>query len=156
MTSSLTEAVDIKAPVAVSWSLWKDVERWPSFLSHVKHVERIDASLFAWQVSLPGADKSFVAELTEVVPEDRIAWRTSEGVHHAGVVTFQRLGDAESRVTLRIEYDPKGFVENLGALTHLDSTLANYDLGEFRRMAEHEATLRADPAAGPGSGTATP
>lgn len=156
MTSSLTEAVDIKAPVAVSWSLWKDVERWPSFLSHVKHVERIDASLFAWQVSLPGADKSFVAELTEVVPEDRIAWRTSEGVHHAGVVTFQRLGDAESRVTLRIEYDPKGFVENLGALTHLDSTLANYDLGEFRRMAEHEATLRADPAAGPGSGAATP
>ncbi|WP_381803236.1 SRPBCC family protein [Streptomyces niveus] len=141
MTSSLIEAVDIKAPVAVSWSLWKDVERWPSFLSHVKHVERIDASLFAWQVSLPGADKSFVAELTEVVPEDRIAWRTSEGVHHAGVVTFHRLGDAESRVTLQVEYDPKGFVEHLGALTSLDSTLASYDLGEFRRMAEHEATL---------------
>ncbi|MCI3224118.1 SRPBCC family protein [Streptomyces sp. NP-1717] len=141
MTTSLIEAVDIKAPVAVSWSLWKDVERWPSFLSHVKHVERIDASLFAWQVSLPGADKGFVAELTEVVPEDRIAWRTSEGVHHAGVVTFHRLGDAESRVTLQIEYDPKGFVEHLGALTNLDSTLAGYDLGEFRRMAEHEATL---------------
>ncbi|MFC8830539.1 SRPBCC family protein [Streptomyces sp. NPDC057137] len=141
MTSSLIEAVDIKAPVSVSWSLWQDVERWPSFLSHVKHVERIDDSLFAWQVSLPGADKSFVAELTEVVPEDRIAWRTSEGVHHAGVVTFHRLSDTESRVTLQIEYDPKGFVEHLGALTNLDSTLANYDLGEFRRMAEHEAAL---------------
>ncbi|MEU9414419.1 SRPBCC family protein [Streptomyces sp. NPDC051000] len=139
MASSLLEAVDIKAPVAVSWALWKDVERWPSFLSHVKHVERVDSRTFVWQVSLPGADKSFVAELTEVIPQERIAWRTTEGVHHAGVVTFHRLSETESRVTLQIEYDPKGFVEHLGALTNLDSTLANYDLGEFQRMAEQQA-----------------
>ncbi|MFJ6797071.1 SRPBCC family protein [Streptomyces sp. NPDC091268] len=139
MTSSLLEAVDIKAPVSVSWALWQDVERWPSFLSHVQHVERIDGTTFAWQVALPGADKQFVAELTEVIPEERIAWRTSQGVHHAGVVTFHRLSDTESRVTLQIEYDPKGFIEHLGALTNLDSVLANYDLGEFQTMAEHEA-----------------
>ncbi|WP_053640378.1 MULTISPECIES: SRPBCC family protein [unclassified Streptomyces] len=142
MASSLLEALDIKAPVAVSWSLWADVERWPTFLSHVKRVDRIDAGTFAWQVSLPGADKAFVAELTEVVPQERIAWRTTEGVHHAGVVTFHRLSDTESRVTLQIEYEPKGFVEHLGALTNLDATLANYDLGEFQRMAEHEAGHR--------------
>uniref|UniRef100_UPI0034DFBB57 SRPBCC family protein n=1 Tax=Streptomyces flavofungini TaxID=68200 RepID=UPI0034DFBB57 len=136
MSSSLLEAVDIKAPVSVSWSLWSDVERWPTFLSHVKHVQRIDETTFAWQVSLPTADKEFVAELTEVIPEERIAWRTTEGVHHAGVVTFHHLSPTESRVTLQIEYDPQGFVEHLGALTNLDKTLANYDLGEFQRMAE--------------------
>ncbi|MER5807889.1 SRPBCC family protein [Streptomyces sp. NPDC002033] len=140
MASSLLEAVDIKAPVAVSWALWQDVERWPAFLSHVKHVDRIDASTFAWQVALPGADKGFVAELVEVVPQERIAWRTIEGVHHAGVVTFHRLSDTESRVTLQIEYEPQGFIEHLGALTNLDSTLANYDLGEFQRVAEAEAS----------------
>ncbi|QEV20252.1 SRPBCC family protein [Streptomyces alboniger] len=136
MASSLLEAVDIKAPVAVSWALWENVERWPSFLSHVKHVQRIDGKTFAWQVALPGADKSFVAELTEVVPQDRIAWHTTEGVHHAGVVTFHHLSATESRVTLQIEYDPQGFIEHLGALTNLDATLANYDLGEFKKMAE--------------------
>ncbi|MGV9879884.1 SRPBCC family protein [Streptomyces sp. NPDC003006] len=140
MASSLLEAVDIKAPVAVSWTLWENVERWPTFLSHVKHVKRIDETTFAWQVSLPGADKSFVAELTEVIPQERIAWRTTEGVHHAGVVTFHRLSDTESRVTLQIEYDPQGFIEHLGALTNLDATLANYDLGEFQRMAERAAS----------------
>ncbi|KPC67345.1 cyclase, partial [Streptomyces sp. NRRL F-6602] len=76
---------------------------------------------------------------TEVVPEDRIAWRTTEGVHHAGVVTFHRLNAMESRVTLQIEYEPEGFLEHLGALTNLDATLANYDLGEFQRLAEQEA-----------------
>ncbi|MFF0158071.1 SRPBCC family protein [Streptomyces sp. NPDC005263] len=140
MSASLVETVDLKAPVAVAWALWSDVNRWPSFLSHVRRVERLDDRRFAWQLQLPGADKSFVAELTEVVPEDRIAWHTVEGVDHAGVVTFHRLSDTTSRVTLQIEYDPKGFVEHLGALTNLDSTLANYDLGEFQKLAETAAT----------------
>ncbi|GAA5707622.1 hypothetical protein Save01_08491 [Streptomyces avermitilis] len=139
VSASLVETVDIEAPVAVTWALWSDVSRWPSFLSHVRLVEPLDERRFAWQLSLPGADKNFVAELTEVIPGDRIAWQTTEGVHHAGVVTFHRLSDTSSRVTLQIEYDPKGFVEHIGALTNLDSTLANYDLGEFQKLAETAA-----------------
>ncbi|MFI5756978.1 SRPBCC family protein [Streptomyces sp. NPDC051569] len=142
MSSSLLETVDIDAPVAVSWDLWSDVTRWPAFLSHVQRVDPIDERRFAWQLSLPGAEKHFVAELTEVIPQDRIAWRTTEGVHHAGVVTFHRLSDTTSRVALQIAYDPQGFVEHLGALTNLDSTLANYDLGEFQRLAEKTAAAR--------------
>ncbi|MET7441623.1 SRPBCC family protein [Streptomyces sp. NPDC004082] len=139
MSASLVETVDIEAPVAVTWALWSDVTRWPSFLSHVRIVEPLDERRFAWQLSLPGADKNFVAELTEVIPEERIAWRTTEGVHHAGVVTFHRLSETSSRVALQIEYDPKGFVEHIGALTNLDSALANYDLGEFQKLAETAA-----------------
>ncbi|MFC8130656.1 SRPBCC family protein [Streptomyces sp. NPDC057302] len=139
MSASLLESVDLKAPVSVAWELWSDVTRWPSFLSHVRLVEPMDGRRFAWQLELPGVEKNFVAELTEVVPENRIAWRTVEGVTHAGVVTFHRLSDTTSRVTLQIEYDPKGFVEHLGALTNLDSTLANYDLGEFQKLAEKTA-----------------
>ncbi|MGW6057368.1 SRPBCC family protein [Streptomyces sp. NPDC055189] len=139
MSASLLESVDIKAPVSVAWELWSDVTRWPSFLSHVRLVEPMDERRFAWQLELPGAEKNFVAELTEVLPGNRIAWHTVEGVDHAGVVTFHRLSDTASRVTLQIEYDPKGFVEHLGALTNLDSTLANYDLGEFQKLAEKTA-----------------
>ncbi|MFF1699482.1 SRPBCC family protein [Streptomyces sp. NPDC058257] len=139
MSASLLESVDVQAPVSVAWELWSDVTRWPSFLSHVRLVEPMGGRRFAWQLELPGAEKNFVAELTEVVPENRIAWHTVEGVDHAGVVTFHRLSDTTSRVTLQIEYDPKGFVEHLGALTNLDSTLANYDLGEFQKLAEKTA-----------------
>ncbi|MEV1026221.1 SRPBCC family protein [Streptomyces sp. NPDC050264] len=142
MSASLLESVDLQAPVSVAWELWSDVSRWPSFLSHVRLVEPMDERRFAWQLELPGAEKNFVAELTEVVPENRIAWHTVEGVEHAGVVTFHRLGATTSRVTLQIEYDPKGFVEHVGALTNLDSTLANYDLGEFQKLAEATAARR--------------
>jgi uncharacterized membrane protein len=139
VSSSLIEAVDVNAPVEVTWALWSDVTRWPEFLSHVQKVARIDDTTFSWWLALPGADKAFTAELTEVIPHERIAWRTTGGVEHAGVVTFHHLGDTTSRVALQIEYNPRGFVEHLGALTNLDSTLANYDLGEFQRTAEKAA-----------------
>lgn len=139
MSSSLVETVDVEAPLAVSWALWSDVTEWPKFLSHVKDVVRIDNRSFSWWLSLPGAEKSFTAEVTELIPQERIAWKTTDGVEHAGVVTFHRLSDTKSRVTLQIEYNPKDFVERLGALTNLDSTLTNYDLGEFKRAAENAA-----------------
>lgn len=139
MSSSLIEAVDLDAPVEIAWDLWKDVTRWPSFLSHVRQVESLGDKRFSWQLDLPGADRDFVAEITELVTMDRIAWKTVEGVQHAGVVTFHRLSDSTSRVTLQIEYEPHGFVERLGALTNLDSALANYDLGKFKKMAEKAA-----------------
>ncbi|MYZ10023.1 cyclase [Streptomyces sp. SID2999] len=139
MSASLAETLDINAPVAIAWGLWSDVTKWPDFLSHIRNVEKLDNRHFTWQLKLPGANKNFTAELTEVIPEDRIAWRTTDGVSHAGVVTFHHLSDTTSRVTLQIKYDPKGFVEHLGALTNLDPTLANYDLGEFQKLAETAA-----------------
>lgn len=139
MASSLLETVDVEAPVQTAWELWNDVERWPEFLSHVEKVARVDDRRFSWWLSLPGADKDFTAELTEVVPGERIAWKTTNGVEHAGVVTFHRLSDTSSRVTLQVSYNPRGFVEHLGALTNLDATLANYDLGQFQQTVERAA-----------------
>lgn len=139
MSSSVAETIDVDAPVAVSWALWSDVTQWPRFLSHVQNVTRIDRLSFSWWLSLPGADKSFTAELTEVVPHERIAWRTVDGVEHAGAVIFHRLEPAGTRVSLRIDYHPRGFVEHLGSVTGLDSVLAHQDLAEFKRAAEELA-----------------
>ncbi|MFF8831212.1 SRPBCC family protein [Streptomyces sp. NPDC015131] len=140
MSSSLVETVDVKAPVSLVWELWSDVTRWPRFLTHVQRVDRLDDGRFTWWLALPGTDKYFTAELTEVVPEQRIAWKVTAGTRHAGVVTFHRLSDTTSRVTLQIEYEPEGLVEHLGALTNLDRTVANYDLGQFQHMAEELAS----------------
>lgn len=52
---------------------------------------------------------------------------------------LHHLNDTTSRVTLQVEYEPDGFVEHCGALTNLDKTLTNYDLGQFRRMAREFA-----------------
>lgn len=52
---------------------------------------------------------------------------------------LHHLTNTTSRVTLQVEYEPDGSVEHFGALTNLDKTLTNYDLGQFRRMAREFA-----------------
>ncbi|CAN5668911.1 SRPBCC family protein [soil metagenome] len=134
--ASIVETVDVEAPVDRAYELWSQVERWPDFLSHVERVAKVDDRRFHWWLRLAGADESFTAELTEVDPGERIAWKTVDGVDHAGVVTFHRLSDTSSRVTLQIEYEPHGFVQHLGALTNLDDVLTGYDLGRFTAEVE--------------------
>lgn len=134
--ASIVETLDIDRPVAHTYAIWADVERWPEFLHHVERVEKTGERTFNWWLKVAGAEKFFEAELTEVVPEDRIAWKTLGGVDHAGVATFHRLSDTTSRVALQIDYEPEGFLEHLGAITNLDHVLANYDLGQFKAVAE--------------------
>lgn len=134
--ASIVETLEVDAPVQSAYALWADVARWPEFLHHVERVERVDEDTFNWWISAPGADEHFTAKLTEVVPDKRIAWKTIDGIEHAGVVDFHYLDDTRSQITLQISYEPAGFVEKLGALLNLDSVLANYDLGQFKTAVE--------------------
>ncbi len=134
--ASIMETIDVEVPVDVAYDLWSRVERWPDFLPHVERVAQVDERTFHWWLRLAGADEGFTAELTEVQPGERIAWKTIDGVEHAGVATFHRLSDTQSRVALQIEYEPKGFLEVLGALTNLDDVLTGYDLGRFKAEVE--------------------
>ena len=43
-----------------------------------------------------------------------MAWTTENGTHQAGVVTFHRIDDDTTRVTLQLDHDPQGFVEKAG------------------------------------------
>jgi uncharacterized membrane protein len=50
----------------------------------------------------------FDAEITRVIPNAMIAWKTLEGspVAHAGVVRFDRETDGRTRVHIRMAYNP--------------------------------------------------
>lgn len=137
--ASIVETLELDAPVESAFALWADVTRWPEFLRHVERVEQVDERTFRWWLDVPGADEHFTAELTEVIADTRIAWKTTGGIDHAGVVDFHRISDGRSQVTFQVDYEPRGFVERLGALLNLDSVLANYDLGQLKTAVEATA-----------------
>ena len=58
--------------------------------------------------------REFDAEVTEQHPDERVAWTTEDGTHQSGVVTFHRIDDDTTRVTLQLDHDPQGFVEKAG------------------------------------------
>ena len=57
-------------------------------------------------------EKIWDAEITEQIPDERIAGRARAGAANAGVVTFHRITDRRTRIMLQL--DPQGVVETVG------------------------------------------
>ena len=76
------------------------------------------------------------ARITEQKPDERIAWRSEDGAHNAGVVTFHRISDGKTEIMLQLEYDPEGVVEKVGDAVGVVSARVKGDLQRFKEFIE--------------------
>ncbi|MFC7583038.1 SRPBCC family protein [Nonomuraea antimicrobica] len=112
------------------------VRELPRFMEGVESVERLGGTRTAWVAEIAGVRREFEAEITERRPDECVAWRSVGGPHHAGTVTFHRIDDDRTRVTLRMEYDPEGFVEAAADWLHLVRMRVVGDLKRFKTFIE--------------------
>jgi uncharacterized membrane protein len=86
------KTIVIDAPVEEVYAFWSLYENFPLFMSRVLEVRsHKNPYQSRWKVSGPaGASVEFDAEVTRVIPNRLIAWRTTKGspISHAGVVRF--------------------------------------------------------------------
>jgi uncharacterized membrane protein len=61
-----------------------------------------------------GKTKEWDAEITEQIPDQKIAWRSVGGVRNEGVVRFERVSDNRARIVLHMDYEPETAVEKIG------------------------------------------
>ena len=135
--SKIQESVDVGVPVSTAYNQWTQFEEFPNFMEGVKHVKQLDDKRLHWKAEIGGKEKEWDAEITEQIPDERIAWRSRQGAKNAGVVTFHRLSDSKSKVMLQMEYDPEGFVENVGDTSGAVSERVLGDLERFKRYIEN-------------------
>ena len=76
------------------------------------------------------------SQITEQIPDERIAWRSVGGVANAGVVTFHHLADHRTRIMLQLEYDPEGVTEKVGDAVGVVSRRVAGDLERFKEFIE--------------------
>jgi uncharacterized membrane protein len=93
---------------------WSQFEEFPKFMEGVQEVKQLDDTHLHWKAQIGGKDKHWNAVVTEQRPDERIAWKSTDGVRNAGVVTVYRLADQKSKVMLQIDYEPESAVENVG------------------------------------------
>jgi uncharacterized membrane protein len=136
MTKRIESSIDVDVPVAVAYGQWTQFETFPQFMKHVESVRQLDDRHLHWKVRLGGSEREFDAEIVEQLPEKRIAWRSTSGAAHAGVVTFHRLHDRKCRVMLQIDYEPEGLMEKVGALTGVTELDVEKDLERFAEFIE--------------------
>jgi uncharacterized membrane protein len=118
----VTESVDVAVPVRTAYNQWTQFEEFPRFMEGVQEVRQMSDTMTHWKTEIAGVKREFDARITEQIPDERVAWTTTEGTRQAGVVTFHRLDDTHSRVTAQMEFEPDGAMEKaadkLGAVSH--------------------------------------
>ncbi len=134
--STLEKSIEVNVPVRTSYNQWTQFEEFPRFMEGVKEVKQLDDTRLHWKAEIAGQEKEWDAEITEQTPDQRIAWTSRGGAINGGVVTFHRLSDVTSKVMLQLEYDPQGFVENVGDALGVASSRVQGDLERFKEFIE--------------------
>lgn len=129
-------SIEVHAPIRQVYDQWTQFEQFPHFMEGVEQVTQLDNKHLHWKASVGGKQQEWDAEITEQLPDQRIAWRSTSGDPNAGVVTFHRLSDDATQVMLQLEYEPRGAVEKTGsALGFLDRQVKS-DLERFKDLIE--------------------
>ena len=134
--SSIEQSIEVQVPVRTAYNQWTQFEDFPHFMEGVKEIRQVDDASLHWTVEIAGQVREFDAKITEQNPDERIAWTTIDGPHQAGVVTFHRLGDDQTKVMLQMEYEPEGIVEKAGDAIGVVKGRVKGDLERFKAFIE--------------------
>src|SRR5678816_1076374 len=83
-------------------------------MKDVLDVRQIDDTHLHWRANIAGKPVEWSSEITTQIPDRRISWRSTSGPPNSGAVTFDRVTDHRTRVTLRMSYRAPGIAEKVG------------------------------------------
>jgi uncharacterized membrane protein/uncharacterized membrane protein YuzA (DUF378 family) len=137
-------SVTVEAPVREVYDTWTQFEEFPSFMSGVERIEQLDDTHLRWHVDVAGRKAAFEAEITEQIPDARIAWASTTEPRHSGAVDFHRLDERVTEVDVLMEVDdtlagdgPTGEV----VVSRLEEVLQG-DLWRFKELVERRPAER--------------
>jgi uncharacterized membrane protein len=134
--SRYEHSIDVNVPVSTAYNQWTQFEEFPKFMEGVEEVKQIDDTRLHWRAEIAGKTEEWYAEISEQTPDQRIAWHSISGAEHSGVVTFHYIDENTTHIMLQIDYNPEGFIENVGdALGIVKSRMAG-DLKRFKEFIE--------------------
>jgi uncharacterized membrane protein len=135
----IQQAVDVAAPIDIVYDQWTQFEDYPKFMHRVQRVEQRDESHVAFHAKVWGINRMWEAEIVEQRPDERIVFKSVNGVQLTGVVTFHDMAERLTRIELNIDVDPDGPIEKIARGARMVKRAARGDLKRFKAYVEmHE------------------
>lgn len=102
-------SIVVDCPVRTVYNQWTQFEEFPRFMEGIEEVRQLDDTHQHWRATIGGKTKEWDAELTEQVPDQRIAWRSLSGTPSVGTVNFISTDDGNrTQLSLEMQYEPQG------------------------------------------------
>jgi uncharacterized membrane protein len=137
---TIEKCIEVDAPITKVYNQWTQFEEFPRFMEGVERVDQLDDSHLHWVAEVGGKKKEWDAEITQQIPDQRIAWRSTGGATNAGVVNFRPKDHDHTVVSLRLSYEPEGMMENIGDAMGVLSRRVEGDLQRFKEFIQRRQT----------------
>jgi len=132
---------DVGVPVSEAYNQWTMLEEFPKFMHRVTsvQVDDDDRTKVKWAEKIWFWKREWEAEITEMIPDERISWRSVSGTKHTGHVTFHPLEDNLTRVIVSLDFNPSGMFEKMASGMRFVKRAAKSDVYRFKAFIEtHE------------------
>ena len=137
---SLEESIEVNAPLHAVYDQWTQFEEFPTFMEGVESVTQVDDAHVHWIAEVAGRRKEWDAEITRQVPDEEIAWVGLGDPDNRGRVTFMDVltedGQPRTKVTMMLDYEPDGAVEQIGDALGLVRRRVQGDMIRFKGFIE--------------------
>ena len=109
------DSIEVDVPIGTAYDHWTRFEEYPRFMQDVEAVRQVDDTHLHWRAKIAGQPVEWDSEITTRIPDRRISWRSTNGPSNSGAVTFDRVAEKRTCITLRMSYRAPGVVEKIGA-----------------------------------------
>lgn len=108
----VTKSITIMKPRAEVYQFWRQLERLPSFMIHLKSVTEVGQTRSHWIAHAPGGtDVEWDAEIIAERATELLSWRSLDGseIRNEGSVRFKDApADRGTEVRVDLSYDAPG------------------------------------------------
>jgi uncharacterized membrane protein len=132
----LEHAIEVEAPVTVTYNQWTQFEDFPRFMEGVESVTQLDDKRVHWVAEVAGKRKEWDAEITRQLPDREIDWVGFGEAENRGRLVFEAIDADTSKVTMMLDYDPEGVVEEVGDSLGLVKRRVQGDMERFKEFLE--------------------
>ena len=135
----IEDSIDVQVPVPQAYNQWTQFEEFPKFMEGIQSVQQLDDTHVQWIGELRGESRQWTTEITEQKPDEKIAWKTIDGeIKNDGVVTFEQVGDGQTRINVQMDVEGESTVENVaGDLLGTVKKQVHGDLERFKQLIEN-------------------
>jgi uncharacterized membrane protein len=127
---------DVAVPVDKAYEAWTKFDQFPKFMHRVLTVEQKGDDRLSWEEKIWFSRREWEGRITERRENELIAWKTTKGPKHKGVVSFHPLGDRLTRVMVTMEFEPTGMIEKMGSGMRFVKRAVQADLARFKAFVE--------------------
>ena len=140
--------VTVNAPSFQVFQLFSHFNDFPKFMSYIKEVTYKDTQTSHWVADVVGT-REWDAVNENWIDGKQIGWRSIDGLQNHGVVTFEPVGDSQTKVQVTLTYTPPAGMlgdvgEKMGVGGRFEQEL-QADLDNFAKLVAQTPSGALDP-----------